>query len=480
MVKHAGMSVSVIESDDIGTVGVGEATLPGLRTFNAMLGIDEDEFVRQTQGTFKLGIEFVDWVCTGTSYFHPFGSAGLDMEGIRFHQFWLQQVLMGRSDPGSFEDFSLSAKAARSERFMRPPNDPSSVLSTMKYAFHFDAGLYAQFLRRYSEARGVVRHEGRIVDVSHHVEDGFISGVMLEDGRMFEGDFFIDCSGFRALLMEGAFKTGFKDWSSFLPCNRALAVPCESAGPPQPYTRATASSAGWRWRIPLQHRVGNGYVYCSDCISDNEAEINLMENLDGKPLGDIRSLRFVAGHRNLFWNRNCVALGLASGFLEPLESTSIHLIQTGIAKLLALFPARGISQVEIDEYNRLTTLEYEQARDFLILHYKLTQRDDSAFWRQCQNMTIPDSLMNKIELFKVAGRVFRRDDDLFTIDSWLAVMLGQGILPHAYDPLVDSIPASDVERFVRHCKDMIRRTAAGMPLHQNFIHISSKAKSLAV
>jgi tryptophan halogenase len=478
LVKHAGVSVMLVESDEIGTVGVGEATIPSIMTFNAMLGIDENDFLRQTQGTFKLGIQFVDWGALHERYIHPFGKTGLDFQGVGFHQYWLRATQLNGSSAGRFEDYSLSATAALRQKFKRPSTNPESVLSTLRYAFHFDAGLYARYLRTYAEQRGVLRLEGKVIEVHQHPHNGHIASLRLESGQCVDGDFFIDCSGFRALLIEGALGVGYEDWKTYLPCDRALAVPCESTGDPLPYTRSTADTAGWRWRIPLQSRIGNGYVYASDYLSDDEAKTRLMQTLEGNSLADPRPIRFRAGRRQTFWEKNCVAIGLAGGFLEPLESTSIHLIQTGIAKLMALFPGGEIMPAEVQEYNRQTLLEYEQVRDFIILHYKATRRDDSPFWRYCRDMVIPDSLAHKIELFRGRGRIFRREEELFTIDSWIAVMLGQNIQPQSYDPLVDALPAREVENFTRHVREMVSQTAETLPMHQVFIDANCKAPAV--
>ncbi|MDB6100543.1 MAG: tryptophan 7-halogenase, partial [Gammaproteobacteria bacterium] len=389
LIPHAGVSVTLIESDEIGTVGVGEATIPSIRTYNGLLGLDENDFVRNTQGTFKLGIEFVDWHRQGSRYIHPFGVYGVDLQAIKFHQFWLKLSQLGDTGVGELGDYNLCTVAAAENRFMRPEGGPGSVLATLRYAFHFDANLYAKYLRQYSDARGVVRIEGKIVQVNLRPEDGFISGVTLQDGRLVEGDLFLDCSGFRGLLIAQTLNVGFEDWSHWLPCNRAVAVPCESVVPLLPYTRSTADAAGWRWRIPLQHRIGNGYVYCNEFISDEAARIRLVSQLDGAARAEPRVLSFTAGHRRKFWEKNCVAMGLAGGFIEPLESTSIHLIHTGIAKLLALFPDRAFTAAEINTYNRDVIEQYQWVRDFIILHYKATERDDSAFWRRCRDMQIP-------------------------------------------------------------------------------------------
>ena len=476
MIEHAGVSVTLIESDEIGTVGVGEATIPSIRDFNRMLELDEDDFVRKTQGTFKLGIEFVDWYQRGSRYIHPFGTYGLDLQGIRFHQFWLKLRQLGDPRLGDISEFNLCTTAAVLNRFMRPQGGPQSVLASMRYAFHFDAGLYARYLRRFSEVRGVRRLEGRIVDVRLRPHDGFISGVVLQDGRIVEGDLFLDCSGFRSLLIGQTYHVEFQDWSRWLPCNRAVAVPCEKTVPLLPYTRSTADAAGWRWRIPLQHRTGNGYVYCSDHISDDDARSRVLAKLDGAPQAEPRLLKFTAGCRRKFWVKNCVAIGLAGGFLEPLESTSIHLVQTGIAKLMLLFPDRGFSATEIEAYNGYTSQEYERVRDFIILHYKATLRDDTPLWRRCRDMSIPDSLQQKIDLFGAKGRALPTPDDLFTEHSWIAVMLGQGIMPRGYDPLVDSLPVENLRRFVQHARDVVSKTAQAMPLHQAFIDQHCRAR----
>jgi tryptophan halogenase len=476
MIEHAGVSVTLIESDEIGTVGVGEATIPSIRTFNTLLGLDEDDFVRRTQGTFKLGIEFVDWYRQGSRYLHPFGTYGRDLNALKFHQLWLKLKRLGDTGLGDLSEFNLCTMAATLNRFTRPRGGPDSVLASLRYAFHFDAGLYAQYLRRYAEARGVRRIEGKIVDVHLRSEDGFITSVVLQGGGTVAGELFLDCSGFRSLLIGQTLNIGFQDWSHWLPCDRAMAVPCESTAPLLPYTRSTADTAGWRWRIPLQHRTGNGYVYCSDFIDDDAARAKLLAGLDGAPKAEPRVLKFTAGCRRKLWDKNCVAIGLAGGFLEPLESTSIHLVQTGIAKLMTLFPDRSCSGPEMDAYNGYAQQEYERVRDFLILHYKATQRDDTVFWRRCRSMAIPDSLQQKIALFGSKGRAFPAPDDLFNEHSWIAVMLGQGVEPAGYDPVVDSLPIGAVRGFVQHARDAVTRTAQAMPLHQAFIDQNCSAR----
>ncbi|UVO53497.1 tryptophan halogenase family protein [Sphingomonas sp. SUN039] len=465
-------TVTLIESDEIGTVGVGEATIPPIRTFNATLGIDENEFVRATQGSFKLGIEFVDWGRRDHRYFHPFGTYGRDFDMVPLHQYWLDAQRKGEAPP--LDDLCMAWAAASRGKFAQPSADPRSVASTFDYAYHFDAGLYARFLRTYAEARGVVRIEGKIADYEQTAETGFIRSVTLEDGRGFAGDLFIDCSGFRGLLIEGALETGYQDWTHWLPCDRALAVPCERASEFTPYTRSTAREAGWQWRIPLQHRTGNGYVYCSKFIDEAAAAEKLLANLDGKALADPKPLRFVTGRRNLFWNKNVVAIGLSGGFMEPLESTSIHLIQAGIAKLLALFPDRDFDPLVTDEYNRLGIAEFERIRDFIILHYKLTTRTDTELWRYCGAMDVPDSVTWKIDHFRRYGRLLAREADLFGPPSWLAVHVGQGNMPEATDPLL-AHRGQDSAVFLRKLADALARAGEGMPTHAGYIEANCRA-----
>ena len=427
--------ITLIESEAIGTIGVGEATIPPIRTFNQTLGIDEREFVRQTGATFKLGIEFVDWGNQGERYFHPFGPHGRPFDISNVHQHWLQARKLGSARP--FHECSMAWNLAKHDRFIRPNPDQRHVLSTFDYAFHFDAGLYARYLRNHSEARGVLRVEGKIADVQLDPDSGFVRSLALEDGQSFEADLFIDCTGFRALLMEGALKLGFEDWTHWLPCDRAVTVGSAVLPGLPPYTRSTAKSAGWQWRIPLQHRTGNGYVYASAYEDDETALNSLLKDLPSEISGEPRKLKFTTGRRKKFWDKNVIAIGLSSGFLEPLESTSLHLIQAGISKLLALFPDRGFDPIVIEEYNRIAITEVERIRDFLILHYKLTQRNDTEFWAYCSNMEIPDTLVFKIEHFAKYGRHIAREMDLFGADSWLAVHIGQNNIPDQVDPITD-------------------------------------------
>ncbi|WP_295932122.1 tryptophan halogenase family protein [uncultured Xanthomonas sp.] len=462
--------ITLIESEQIGIVGVGEATVPHIKAFNNLLGINEAEFVRHTQGSFKLGIEFADWQRPGTSYVHGFGTEiGHPLGLLPFQQYWFKQALAGKARP--LGAYTLNTVAAKRDRFMTSATDvpPSSPLANIAYAYHFDAALYAGFLRRYAEQRGVTRREGIVEEVQLHPESGDVLSVRLASGEAIAGDLFIDCSGFRGLLIEQALHTGYHDFSHWLPCDRALAVPCAKVGPPTPYTRATARAAGWQWRIPLQHRTGNGYVYCSAHISDDEAAATLLANLDGPALADPRPLRFVTGRRKQVWNRNVIALGLASGFMEPLESTSIHLVQSGISKLLELFPREGISPVLVRRYNERIAFEFDRIRDFLLLHYHATERDDSAFWRHCRSMPITPELQETLALFRDSGRFYRNGDEMFAEISWVQVMVGQGILPRAYHPLVDQVPQADLERFMASVEQTIGHCADAMPPHQAFI-----------
>ena len=458
----SGCTITLVESEEIGTVGVGEATIPPIRLFNGMLGIDENEFVRATGGTFKLAIEFVDWTRLGHRYFHPFGRYGDDFGMTPFHQQWLRCRAAGNEIPLSA--FSLTEQAALAGKFDRPPGSPG-VFSTFSHAYHFDASLYARFLRRYAEARGVTRIEGKIADVAIGAESGLIERLTLDDGREVAGELFIDCTGFRGLLIGQTLGEPYEDWSRWLPCNRALALPSERLADLPPFTRSTARSAGWQWRIPLQHRTGNGHVYCSDFISDDEAARVLTEDIGTAATGDPRPLRFTTGRRRNTWVGNCVSLGLASGFLEPLESTSIHMIQTGITKLLAWFPDLGFDPVSRAEYNRQVGAEYESVRDFLVLHYNRVERDDSEFWRMCRAMEIPDTLAAKIDAFERNGRLLERGKDLLEAPSWLAVLLGQGITPRGYDPMTLAVPENQARRVLDAMRKVIGDTVTQMPTH---------------
>lgn len=462
--------IRLIESDLIGTVGVGEATVPHIKAFNNLLRIDEADFVRKTQGSFKLGIEFVDWCRIGDAYIHGFGTTiGPDLGLLPFHQYWIKAWLAGRAK--GIGTYTLNTVAAPRGKFMVSASDvpAGSPLSNIAYAYHFDASLYAKYLRGYSEQRSVRRTEGVVEQVVLDPESGFVRSVRLESGETIAGDLFIDCTGFRGLLIEETLHTGYQDFTHWLPCDRALAVPCEKVGPPIPHTRSTARDAGWQWRIPLQHRTGNGYVYSSEHLSDDEAHATLLANLDGPALAEPKLLRFTTGRRTKAWNKNVVALGLASGFLEPLESTSIHLIQAGISKLLELFPRQGFDDVLIDRYNARVAFEFDRIRDFIILHYCATERDDTSFWNYCRTMSIPPELQANVDLFRDSGRFYRNADELFADISWIEVMLGQRIEPRAYHPLVDQVPAEDVYRFLEGVAQTIERCVDAMPAHQAFI-----------
>ena len=469
------VQIDLIESDEIGIVGVGEATIPPIKIFNRSLGIDEHAMLAASQGSYKLGIEFVNWSRIGQRYFHPFGQFGADFDVVPLHHYWLRERARGSTIP--LQEYALAWVAAEAGKFDRPINDRQRVQSTYDYAYHFDASLYAKLLRAYAEARGVRRSEGKVVDVGVRAEDGFLSGVTLADGRVLEADLFIDCSGFRGLLIEGALKTGYEDWSHWLPCDRAVAVPCAHGAALSPYTRSTAHAAGWQWRIPLQHRMGNGLVYCSQFSSDDAAAKVLLDHLEGAPLAEPRFLRFTTGRRKQFWHRNCVAIGLASGFLEPLESTSIHLIQSAISRLLALFPDRDFDPIVAREYNRITELEYARVRDFIILHYHANQRDDAPLWRYTRNMPIPEPLQTKIDHFRRHGRLVAEVLELFQNPSWLAIFIGQEVWPERYDPLVDMRSDIDAARLLSGLHRVIAESVQVMPTHQQYIERHCRARA---
>ena len=469
-------SITLVESEQIGTVGVGEATIPQIAKFNEILGIDENTFVRETSGTYKLGIEFVDWGGIGDRYFHPFGTYGFDLEGLSFHHFWQRQSVAGGTT--TLDDYALNARAAYAGKFIRPQPEHGPIINRLAYAYHFDAARYANFLRKFSEQRNVERVEGIVASVSHNESNGFINSVTLEDGQTISGDLFIDCTGFRALLIEKALGVGYEDWSHWLPCDRAVAVGCERTRAAEPYTRSTARDAGWQWRIPLQHRTGNGYVYSSRFLSEEEAEATLLDNIEGEPITKPNHLRFTTGHRHKFWEKNCIAIGLSSGFLEPLESTSLHLIQSGISKLIALFPDTSMPDIERDEYNRLMTDDFTHIRDFLILHYKQTKRDDSPFWNYVRTMEIPESLERKIALLSSRGRFFKYDAELFDLTSWVAVYVGQGGKLNGYNPMADGLSEGNVERSLANMRDAMEKAVSAMPTHEAYIERFCQAAPL--
>ncbi len=463
------VAITLIESEEIGTVGVGEATIPPFLDFNRLLEIDERDMLSMVQGSFKLGIQFVNWGKIGDSYIHPFGNYGYQVDGISFHHVWHKYQQAGDKRP--IQLFNVETMAAHFGRFARTEDYQRDDLPPVNYAYHIDAGRYAKYLRNYAETRGVVRREGKISDVTLDNESGFVSSVTMENGDVLKGDLFIDCSGFRGLLIEQALKTGYDDWSNYLPCNRAVALPClrEDGSGPLPYTRATAHSAGWQWQVPLQHRNGNGHVYCNEYMSDDEAHSILVKNIAGKPGAEPNFLRFVTGRRKKFWNKNVVALGLASGFMEPLESTSLHLVNTGINKLIALLSLDGVTQAQEDAFNRLTGKEYARIRDFLILHYNSTTRDDSPFWNYCRNMPVPDSLTEKVELFRQNGQIFREDDELFTETSWAAVMMGQGIKMGGHNAMADAVKEPTTRREIDEMEKSIQFVVQHMPSHDAYL-----------
>ena len=461
-------NVHLVESEEIGIVGVGEATLPHIRGFNEKLGIDEAEFMARTRATFKLGIQFENWARVGDCYVHPFGTFGRGQGEVGFHQYWLRMMHEGHP-VADLDDYSLACTMARQGRFSLPSQDPREISSTFNYAYQFDATLFAPFLRSIGEQLGVRRTEGRIVDVELEGESGNIAAVALQSGQRIAGDLFIDCSGFVALLIGKALDEPFQDWSKWLPCDRAVAMPCRTETAVTPYTSAIAMDAGWRWRIPLQHRTGNGYVHSSSFIAEQEAIDALVAAVEGEPLVDPRVLRFKAGRRERSWVKNCVAIGLSGGFLEPLESTSIYLIQQAVTALVELFPEKKIAPSDRDEFNRVVDLEYDRVRDFLILHYHATERSDTPFWDYVRTMEIPDSLAEKLELFRRRGRVVKYREGAFLEASWVAVYLGQRVFPEGHDIRADLPRADALAGGMEQLEAEIRRTVQAMPDHLGMI-----------
>lgn len=455
------LDITLVESDAIGTVGVGEATIPPMRVFHKLLGIDEQQFMCATQATFKLGIEFENWGQVGERYIHAFGKNGQESWLADFHHFWLHGLERGvQSEIG---DYCLELQAARAGRFATSPQ------SNINFAYHLDAGLYAKFLREFSEKLGVRRIEGKIARVEQCTESGDIESLHLEDGQIVEGDLFIDCTGFRGLLIEQTLHTGYEDWSHLLPCNSAVAVQTQSVGAPLPCTRSIARDAGWQWRIPLQHRVGNGLVYSSHHLPDEDARRQLLANVEGEPLTEPRLIRFRTGRRRKVWNKNCIALGLASGFIEPLESTSIHLIMTGVTRLMQSFPFGGVTPSLVNQYNNLSREELEKVRDFIVLHYHLTRRRDSAFWRHCRGMEVPETLAHRLALFRESAQAFQAPGELFRVDSWVQVMVGQGLMPQSYHHLARMMSDREVHAFLQNWRDKIRAAVDKLPPHEAFI-----------
>ena len=455
------LQVTLVESDDIGTVGVGEATIPTHRTFHHLMGIDERDFMRATKATFKLGIAFENWGGVGDRYIHSFGQVGKPSWMGEFYHIWMRARERGIGE--HLDAYCLELQAAEAERFY------TSEKSGLNFAYHLDASLYARFLRSFSEKKGVKRVEGLIEQVEQDGETGFLTALKLKSGERIEGDFFIDCTGFRGLLIEQTLKTGYEDWTSWLPTDSALAVQTKSVGPAIPYTRAIAHHAGWQWRIPLQHRVGNGLVFCSENMTKDEAHAYLMSHVEGEALTEPRLIRYKTGRRKKVWNRNCVALGLSSGFVEPLESTSIHLIQVGATRLVQQFPFAGVTEAQANHYNAQADRELEKIRDFIVLHYKLTERDDSDFWRARRDMEIPESLAQRIALFRDGGLVYQASDDLFRVDSWLQVMMGQRLAPARYHHMGHLMTDEQLKTALGGLQAGIARAVSQMPSHQEFI-----------
>lgn len=462
-----GISIELVESDKIGTVGVGEATLPHIRYFNNSLGINEKDFMLATRATFKLGIEFCDWGKIGDQYVHPFGDYGIPIDNIEYHHFWLR--LLQKGHKSRLCDHSFPVLAAESGKFQHPQGDNNEIGSNFGYAYQFDSGLYAKFLRKYSEARNVIRTEGRVTEVLQNHENGNITSILLEDGSTIEADIFIDCSGFRGILIEQTLKTGYEDWSNWLPCNKAVAVQCEQEGPSLPYTRATARTAGWQWRIPLQHRTGNGYVYWDKYISDDEATHQLLSTLEGRAITEPKQLFFKTGKRKKLWQKNVIAIGLSGGFMEPLESTSIHLIQEGITSLIELFPDKSFPESDIEEYNRRMNLNFDRVRDFLLLHYVATQRDDSDMWNYFRNMTLPSSLKDKITAWNNRGYLTKYEHGVFHPPSWLAVMAGQNLMPKSYDIRANRIDYNIIKSKLDSIRNDNRIAVKNTPEHASYL-----------
>jgi tryptophan halogenase len=462
------LDIVLVESEEIGTVGVGEATIPTIRTFHALLGIDEREFMRATQASFKLGIGFDDWARTGDRYIHAFGAIGKSTWMGGFHNVWLQARAAGFG--GELGDYCLEHTAALAGKFGISEQVP------INYAFHFDAGLYARYLRSKYEPKGVRRVEGKIKSVEQDSDSGHVTALVMDDGRRVEGELFIDCTGFRGLLIEQTLKAGYEDWRQWLPTDSALAVQTGSADRILPYTRSMARSAGWQWRIPLQHRVGNGLVYCSAHITEEAARAELLANLKGPPLFEPRLIRYVTGRRRKAWDKNVVALGLASGFLEPLESTSIHLIQVGVTRLIKMFPFGGDYEALSARYNAQSAAELENIRDFIIMHYKLTERDDTPFWRQCRDMTIPDSLAQRLALFRESAYAYQTSDDLFAVDSWVFVMIGQRLMPRQYHHMCETLSEQRVRKALENLKRTFAQSVSAMPMHKDFLKIYCPAE----
>lgn len=455
------IDLTLVESEQIGTVGVGEATIPPLVNFNHLLGIEEAEFMRTTQATFKLGIEFENWKVNGEKYFHSFGATGRDHWSAGFQHFWLEGLKRGHT--ASYDDYCLELKAAYARKFAHLPDNK------LNYAYHLDSSLYAAYLRQFAESHGAKRVEGKIAEVELKGENGHIAALKLDSGERLEGDLFVDCTGFRALLIEGALHVGFDDWTHYLPCDRAIAVQTASVQPPLPYTRAIAHDSGWQWRIPLQHRQGNGIVYCSRYLDQDAALERLLGSVEGEKLTEPNFIRFTTGARRKQWYRNCVAVGLSGGFMEPLESTSIHLIQRAILRIVRMLPLGEVCQHDVDEFNDQQLTDMVQIRDFLVLHYKVTDRRDSPFWRQCADMEVPETLAHKMDLFRETGRVFRKNEELFAENSWIQVMMGQGMMPKSHHPIAGKLSDEEMSRMLSGLRESVEKTVASLPHHEDYV-----------
>jgi tryptophan halogenase len=465
LLKPSFCEIRLIDEPQDAADAISEVALPSFHRLNHLLGINESDLIRRTRGTFRLGAQFADWGRLGDRYFHGFGSLGVKLDAVPFHHYWIKLRKLG--DETRIDAYSTAAVAAKRGRFAPPALDRHSLMSLYSYGYHFHAESLAAYLREYARAHGATRIDGNVVDVLLRGEDGFIEALQMDDGSRIRADLYVDCTGARGVLSRHALKSGFEDWSHWLPCDRMVCIPCASTGDLKPYAEATAQPSGWRQRIPLQHCVDNGYVYSSRQVSDDEAAAALAADLPGRALADPRLLRLFPGRPVKFWDKNCMAL--TGGTLEPLESTGLHLVQTGITRLVTLFPVRRFSPSDIDEYNRLTTMEYERIRDFLILHYKATQRGDSPFWEHCRHMDVPDTLRAKIELFQRCGRIAMLDEEHFGEDSWLSVFFGQNVHPQDYDPLADVLDVDEAKAALFRMRSMIQEGVDTMPTHGQFI-----------
>jgi tryptophan halogenase len=461
--------ITLVESEEIGIIGVGEATVPILAQCNAMLGIDEFDFIRSTQGTFKLGIEFCNWGVAGNRHFHAFSDYGHPVEGVSAHHYWLRLRQSGDDRP--IDDYSFAYAVAKNNNFA--PSDPQN--SRYHHAYHFDAALYARYLRDVATGMGVQRIEGKMTHFDLDGESGNIATIHLANGVAVSGDLFLDCTGFASELLGKALETPFVDWSRWLLCDSAIAVPSKRSGAIPPFTRSTAHVGGWRWTIPLQHRAGNGMVYSSDFWSDDAARDALLGSIEGERLAEPRLFRFTSGHRRQFWNRNCVGIGFASSFLEPLESTGLQLIIVGVLKLLQYFPERMIDPVLRDQYNRLSTREIERIRDFIIAHYHLSRRPE-PLWAACREMEIPDSLRHKLDVWNASGQIALEDAESYMEPSWVAILLGNGAVPVHYSVLADLHPLEQIGTGMKLRREEIVHSAQAVTSHRDFIERHCRAE----